>query len=846
MKKYSVTGMTCAACSARVEKAVSKVEGVTAVSVNLLMNSMQVEGEVESSAVISAVEKAGYGAVPADLKLDPDRKREAKNQEEVKEQEWDREERNTKFRLISSIALLAPLMYLSMGHVMWGWPLPVKLAQNPLAIAIWQMILAVCVMFINRKFFVNGFGSLFRGAPNMDSLVAIGSGAAFLSSWFTLMDMTECYVFENRTMGVHYLHAFYFESAAMILTLITVGKMLEAKAKGKTTDALKGLMKLAPKTATVITDGVETEVLASEVNAGALFVVRPGESIPVDGRVREGSSAVDESALTGESIPVDKAEGDSVSAATINQSGFLKCEAVRTGEDTTFAQIIRMVQEASASKAPIAKLADKVSGVFVPVVISLAVLTFLVWIGLGQNSIFALERAISVLVISCPCALGLATPVAIMVGTGKGATMGILYKNATALEQTGKVEIVVLDKTGTLTQGKPKVTDVCPISSEEESLLLETAVLLEGKSEHPLAAAVMNFAKEKGIVCTKQISDFRAVAGNGLSGKVDEIPVFGGNLSYIKSQASMDAKMERQAEVFAAHGKTPLFFAKDGKVLGMIAVADVLKEDSRNAVCELKKLGKRVVMLTGDNKVTAEAIGKQAGVDEVIAGVLPAGKKEAIERLKKEGRVAMVGDGINDAPALTTADIGIAMASGTDVAMDAADIVLVGSKLTSVVQAFRLSCATVKNIKENLFWAFVYNSLGIPLAAGVLYPAFGITLNPMIGAAAMSLSSFCVVTNALRLNFKKFDTGLKNMQVSEQIEKKEEVKVMEKKMEIKGMMCMHCSGRVKKVLEALEGVTEAAVSHEDGSAVVKSTVEIDNVVLKKIVEDEGYEVVNIQ
>lgn len=837
--------MTCAACSARVEQAVAKVEGVTEVSVNLLLNSMQVEGDAQSRDIICAVERAGYGAsVAGDRALQE--KRPEEMQGEGNEQEWDAEEKSTRFRLISSVALLLPLMYLSMGHVMWGWPLPGKMAQNPLAIAIWQLLLTVCVMFINRKFFVNGLGSLLRGAPNMDSLVAIGAGAAFLSSWFALLDMTECYVFETRAMGAHYLHEFYFESAAMILTLITVGKMLEARAKGKTTDALRSLMKLTPKTATILVDGVEKEVLAREVKAGDVFVVRPGESIPVDGRVTDGISAVDESALTGESIPVDKKEGDSVSAATINRSGFLTCEAVRTGEDTTFAQIIRMVQEASASKAPIAKLADKVSGVFVPVVILLAVLTFLAWIGLGQNSDFALERAISVLVISCPCALGLATPVAIMVGTGKGAKLGILFKNATALEQAGKVEIVVLDKTGTITQGKPEVTDICPADGTEEAELLETAILLESRSEHPLARAVMSYAAEHAISAGGELKEFQAVAGNGLSGKIGESRLVGGSMKYMETAAPDALTAAEWARELAAQGKTPLFFARDGKYLGMIAVADVRKPDSAEAVQTLKDMGMRVVMLTGDNETTARAIGAQAGIDEVIAGVLPDGKKEAIDRLKTQGKVAMVGDGINDAPALTAADIGIAVASGTDVAMDAADVVLVGSRLSAVAQALRLSRATVKNIKENLFWAFVYNSLGIPIAAGVLYPVFGITLNPMIGAAAMSLSSFCVVTNALRLNMKKFGTQAAAEPLPDQIEKKEEVIIMEKKMEIKGMMCMHCSGRVKKVLEALEGVTEAVVSHEDGSAIVKSSAEIDSAVLKKIVEAEGYEVVNIQ
>ncbi len=832
MTTYDVTGMTCAACSARVEKAVSKVDGVSQVTVNLLMNTMQVEGTAQDTDVISAVEKAGYGASVAGKKQ--------ANAETVQEEtEWTKEEKSTRFRLISSCLLLVPLMYMSMGYVMWNWPLPETLADNPLAIAVLQLVLAMSVMFINRKFFINGFGSLLHGSPNMDSLVAVGSGAAFISSWFSLFRMTECYVSGAREMGAHYLHEFYFESAAMILTLITVGKMLEAKAKGKTTDALKSLTELTPKTATILTEEGEKVVPAETVKAGDVFVVRPGERIPVDGRVISGGSAVDEAALTGESIPVDKKAGDSVWAATINQSGFLKCEAVKTGEDTTFAQIIRMVREASASKAPIAKLADKVSGVFVPVVMLIALVTFFAWIGMGQNSMFALERAISVLVISCPCALGLATPVAIMVGTGKGATLGVLFKNATSLEQAGKVKIVVLDKTGTVTLGKPHVTDICPAAASSKEELLYTAVLLERKSEHPLARAVMAYAAENKISVTEETEYFEAVAGNGLYGNYKGETVLGGSVSYIEEKIALAADIKEQADELALQGKTPLCFAKGERFLGMIAVADIIKLDSAQAVRQLKEMGLCVVMLTGDNEKTAKAIGSQAGIDEVIAGVLPEGKKETVDRLRKQGMTAMVGDGINDAPALMGADIGIAMASGTDVAMDAADVVLVGSRLTSLVDALKLSRATVKNIKENLFWAFFYNIIGIPVAAGVLYPRFGITLNPMIGAAAMSLSSFCVVTNALRLNYKKFGaTGTEK--------KKEEVKVMEKKMEIKGMMCMHCSGRVKKVLEALDGVTEAIVDHETDSAIVKCNVEIDSDLLKKTVEEEGYEVVNIQ
>lgn len=839
MMKFRVSGMTCAACSARVEKAVAKVEGVTAVSVNLLMNSMQVEGDVAEEDVIFAVEKAGYGACPEgdgganDIDGLP---QEEKTVAEGKKTMQNGEEKNTRFRLLSSLCLLIPLMYLSMGYVMWNWPLPEALTENPLDVAIWQMLLSVVIIGINRKFFVHGFGSLLRGAPNMDTLVAIGSGAAFLKSMCTLFAMTECYVSGDKAMGAHYLHDFYFESAAMILTLITVGKMLEARAKGKTTDALKSLMKLAPKTATILVDGKEKVIPASEVKVGDAFLVRPGESIPVDGRVLDGSSAVDESALTGESIPVDKASGDTVYSATMNQSGFLRCEAVKTGEDTTFSQIIQMVSEAAASKAPIAKLADRVSGVFVPVVICIAVVTFFVWIWIGQSVDFAFERAISVLVISCPCALGLATPVAIMVGTGKGATMGVLFKNAAALEQTGKTKIVVLDKTGTITQGKPVVTDVIPADGVTVGDLLETAAALEGKSEHPLAKAVMAYAEERGIKTEEEVQDFSALPGNGLCGVRRGEKLRGGSMRYMADCLKIEEGIRKKAEELSAQGKTPLFFARDAQMLGMIAVADVLKPDSVQAIQELHSLGMRVVMLTGDNALTAQAIGAQAGVDEVIAGVLPEGKKDAIEKIKQDGKVAMVGDGINDAPALMAADIGIAVSSGTDVAMDAADVVLVGGRLPGIAQALRLSRATIKNIKENLFWAFIYNSLGIPIAAGVLYPMFGLTLNPMIGAAAMSLSSFCVVTNALRLNLKRFTNQTE----------KEEVKVMEKKMEINGMMCMHCSGRVKKCLEELEGVTEAVVSHETGSAIVKCSVEIEDALLKKTVEEQGYEVVNVQ
>lgn len=840
MTKYQVTGMTCAACSARVEKAVSKVEGVTEVSVNLLMNTMQVEGNAESSDIIRAVEKAGYGVLAEGERKAPEEK------EGNVDTEWDEEEKSTRFRLVASVGLLIPLMYLSMGHVMWGWPVWGDLQENPMAIAIWQLVLTLVILFLNRKFFVQGMGSLLRAAPNMDSLVAIGSGAAFLASWFALMDMTECYVFGTGQMGEHYLHEFYFESSAMIVTLITVGKMLEARAKGKTTDALRGLMELAPKTATVLVDGKEKTIPVRQVCVGDIFVVRPGEGIPVDGKVLDGMSAVDESALTGESIPIDKEAGDIVTTATMNRSGFLKCEAVRTGQDTTFAQIIRMVQDASATKAPIAKLADRVSGVFVPIVILLALITFGIWIGLGQNSAFALERAISVLVISCPCALGLATPVAIMVGTGKGATLGILFKNATSLEETGKTEIVVFDKTGTITQGKPQVTDIYPANGVAEKVLLETAILLESRSEHPLAKAVMQYASEHAIAVQGETERFEAVAGNGLRAIYGTSELIGGNQEFIESFVRMDRESSMCAKQFSEQGKTPMFFVKDNRFLGMIAVADILKQDSIEAISVLKKMGLRVVMLTGDNEVTARAIGAQAGVDEVIAGVLPDGKKAAIDELKKRGKVTMVGDGINDAPALVTADIGIAVSSGTDIAMDAADIVIVGNRLLAVPEAMKLSRSTVKNIKENLFWAFLYNFLGIPIAAGVLYPVFGMTLNPMIGAAAMSLSSFCVVTNALRLNFKKISVQAEGMGVQSKINEKEEVKIMEKRMEIKGMMCMHCSGRVKKVLEALDGVKEAVVDHETDSAIVTCEAGVENALLKKTVEEEGYEVVNVQ
>ncbi len=847
--QFHVTGMACAACSARVEKAVANVDGVTEVSVNLLMNRMQVAGEAMPSDIISAVEKAGYGAREAGETTAGAEEREKTKTglADAQEQEWTKEERSTRFRLVTSLCLLLPLMYLSMGYVMWGWPLPEYLAQNPLAIALWQMLLTIWIMFVNRKFFAVGLGSLWRRSPNMDTLVALGSGAAFGWSLYLLFEMTEHYVQGDIAGGAHYLHGFYFESAAMILTLITVGKMLEAGAKGKTTDALRSLMEMSPKTATLLVDGEEKIVPASQVKKGDIFVVRPGESIPVDGIVLSGISAVDESALTGESIPVDKEEGESIWAATINRSGFMRCEATRTGEDTTFAQIIRMVSDAASSKAPIAKLADKVSGVFVPVVILLAVITFVVWMITGQSMEFALARAISVLVISCPCALGLATPVAIMVGTGKGAKMGVLFKNATALEQAGKVKTVVLDKTGTITRGKPVVTDICPAEEESIDALLAVAAALEKKSEHPLAKAVVDYVSENPVRMQGEVTEFTAVAGNGLTGIWNGQKIAGGSMKYMESIAEIEPEMKKKARELSGQGKTTMFFSKDRKILGMIAVADVLRDDSADAISQMKEMGIRTVMLTGDHEMTANAIGAEAGVDEVIAGVLPGGKKDVIENLKKHGMVAMVGDGINDAPALMAADIGIAMSSGTDVAMDAADIVLVGSRMSGVVHALSLSRATVKNIKENLFWAFVYNTLGIPIAAGVLYPAFGLTLNPMIGAAAMSLSSFCVVTNALRLNRKKFtDAASVEHSNFEKKRKIEEGKSMEKKMEIKGMMCMHCSGRVKKCLEELEGVSEAIVDHETDSAIVKCTVEIEDAVLTKTVEEQGYEVVSIQ
>ncbi len=838
--QYVVTGMTCAACSTRVEKAVEKLDGVEQVSVNLLMNQMSVTGTASSEEIIRAVEKAGYGArvVTAQTEISQNMINSAKEQT-GQETEWGREEKETRFRLISSLCLLALLMYISMGHVMWGWPLISYLEENPLAIGMLQLVLTMLVMMLNRKFFINGFGSMARGGPNMDSLVALGSSAAFIYSFVTLFVMSQRYVLGHGD-GAHYLHDLYFESAAMILTLITVGKMLEARAKGKTTNALKSLMEMTPKTATVLEDGVEKIVLANQVRVGDWYVVRPGEQIPVDGKILEGASAIDESMLTGESIPVDKKDGDRVYAATINQTGFLRCEAVRIGNDTTFAQIIKLVSDAAASKAPIAKLADKVSGVFVPIVILIAMITFFLWKFAEQTTGFALARAISVLVISCPCALGLATPVAIMVGTGKGAKSGVLFKNATALEQTGKIKVVALDKTGTVTQGKTMVTDMRVYSETKEEQLLQVAAALESRSEHPLAKAIMDYVGDK-IGTIEDVQEFQVVPGNGLTANYKGNIIAGGKLEFIENYASVSEAIRKEADHFSNQGKTPLYFVENKTLIGLIAVADVLKTDSAAAISEMKKMGMKVVLLTGDNEKTARAIATMAGVDEVVANVLPDEKKEVVEQMKMQGMVAMVGDGMNDAPALTTADIGIAMSAGTDVAMDAADIVLVGNHLTGVIAAIKLSKATMKNIKQNLFWAFLYNILGIPVAAGILYPMYGILLNPMIGAAAMSFSSVCVVSNALRLNWKKIE--LERYQKTEW--KKDEAREMEKKMMINGMMCMHCSGRVKKCLEELDGVTEAIVSHEDGTALVKCQMEIEDAVLKKTVEEQGYEVIAI-
>lgn len=843
MKQYNVTGMSCAACSARVEKAVGKVPGVTSCSVSLLTNSMGVEGDVPPEQIIAAVEQAGYGASE---KGAGEKKQSGADASALE----DKETPVLKRRLIASVGFLLVLMYFSMGHMMWGWPLPAWFNDNHIAMGLVQLLLAGIVMVINQKFFISGFKSLWHRSPNMDTLVAMGSMASFLWSVYVLFAMTRAQVDGNMEAVMDYMMDFYFESAAMILTLITVGKMLEARSKGKTTDALKGLMNLAPKTAVLVKGEKEVTVPIEQVEKGDIFVVRPGEGIPVDGKILEGHSAVNEAALTGESIPVDKEEGDLVSAATINQSGFIRCEATRVGEDTTLSQIIQMVSDAAATKAPIAKIADKVSGVFVPVVILIAVVTTMVWLFAGQTFGYALARGISVLVISCPCALGLATPVAIMVGNGMGAKNGILFKTAVSLEEAGRVQIVALDKTGTITSGEPRVTDLVCEPGYDEKALLELAGALEKKSEHPLAKAVL-LETEQRKIATKEVEDFQALAGNGLTGTLEGHRLLGGSMKYISSQVTVGEQVKNQAQALAKQGKTPLLFAKDDVLIGMIAVADVIKEDSPKAVQELQNMGIRVVMLTGDNEQTAKAIGAQAGVDQVIAGVLPDGKEAVIRKLKEYGKVAMVGDGINDAPALTRTDIGIAIGAGADVAIDAADVVLMKSRLSDVPAAVRLSRATLRNIHENLFWAFFYNIIGIPLAAGVWIPIFGWTLNPMFGALAMSLSSFCVVSNALRLNlFKVKDAGrdhkIKNEVTLPQWEEPKGEKNMTKTMTIKGMMCGHCEARVKKTLEELEHVIEAQVSHEKGTAVVSMEAEVTDDVLKKAVEEQGYQVEKIQ
>ncbi len=848
MEQYNVTGMSCAACSARVEKAVNALDGVTSCSVSLLTNSMGVEGDVSPEAVIKAVEEAGYGASKKGAGDGKGNGAGNFSSDMTEDALADKETPVLKKRLISSLGFLIVLMYFSMGHMMWNWPVPAFFEHNPAAGGLLQLLLTVIVMVINQKFFISGFKSLLHKAPNMDTLVAMGSAAAFVYSTYALFMMTDAMAAGDMHLAHTYMHEFYFESAAMILTLITVGKMLEARSKGKTTDALKSLMKLAPKTAVILKDGVETEVSIEQVKKGDIFVVRPGENIPVDGIVIEGHSAVNESALTGESIPVDKEAGDEVFAATVNQSGFLKCEAVKVGEDTTLSQIIQMVSDAAATKAPIAKVADTVSGIFVPTVITIAVITAVIWMIAGESFGFALARAISVLVISCPCALGLATPVAIMVGNGMGAKHGIMFKTAESLEQTGKMDIVVLDKTGTITKGEPKVTDVIPAEGIKAEDFLYYAYNLEQKSEHPLAKAVLEYGKENAVSKT-EAENFEALPGNGLTACIDGSKIFGGNFTFISKKAEVSAIMKKQSEKLSDEGKTPLFFAKDQQILGMIAVADVMKEDSPQAIAELKNMGIHVVMLTGDNEKTANAIGRQAGVDEVIAGVLPDGKESVVRRLQKQGKVAMVGDGINDAPALTRADMGIAIGAGTDIAIDAADVVLMKSSLLDVPAAIRLSRKTLKNIHENLFWAFAYNVIGIPLAAGMWIPITGWEMNPMFGAAAMSLSSFCVVSNALRLNlFNMYDAGKdkkikKHLQV---VEEKEEDKSMTKTMKIEGMMCMHCEARVKKTLEALPEVAEAVVSHEAGTAVVTLSAELSNEALTKVIEDQDYKVLSVE
>lgn len=843
MEQYNVTGMSCAACSARVEKAVSKVPGVTSCSVSLLTNSMGVEGTAAPEAVIAAVEEAGYGAARKEAREEGGSRGSASSSA-AEDSLKDRETPKMKKRLTASLCFLLPLMYFSMGHMMWNWPVPSFLEGNHVAMGLIQLLFTTAVMVINQKFFISGFKGLIHRAPNMDTLVALGAGASYGYSLYALFAMTDAQMRGDVAGVMSYMHEFYFESAAMILTLITVGKMLEARSKGKTTDALKSLMKLAPKTAAVVKNGVEETVSIEQVRKGDIFVVRPGENIPVDGIILEGHSAVNESALTGESIPVDKEAGDAVSAATVNQSGFLRCEATRVGEDTTLSQIIQMVSDAAATKAPIAKVADRVSGVFVPAVISIALVTVIVWMIAGQTIGFALARGISVLVISCPCALGLATPVAIMVGNGMGAKNGIMFKTAVSLEETGKTQIVALDKTGTITSGEPKVTDIIPAASVTESELLAYACALEKKSEHPLARAIIARAEEEKINGSLETEDFHAVPGNGLTGRLNGAGLAGGNLTFIGKKARIPDEARRKAEELSEQGKTPLFFSRDGEFIGIIAVADVIKEDSPRAVKELQNMGIHVVMLTGDNERTAKAIGAQAGVDEVIAGVLPDGKESVIRSLKKKGRAAMVGDGINDAPALTRADIGIAIGAGTDIAIDAADVVLMKSRLSDVPAAIRLSRATLRNIHENLFWAFFYNVIGIPLAAGVWIPLFGWQLNPMFGAAAMSLSSVCVVSNALRLNWFKMYDASRDKKIKSK--KKEEETTMTTTMKIEGMMCGHCEARVKKVLEALPEVDAAEVSHEAGTAVVTLNAEVSDDVLKKTVEDQDYKVLDIR
>ena len=832
MKKFNVTGMSCAACSSRVEKAVSKVEGVQSCSVSLLTNSMGVEGSASEESIIAAVEKAGYGASVAGAE---------KKQSAETDQLKDKDTPVLMHRLIASVGFLVVLMYISMGHMMWGWPLPAFFADNHIAMGLAQLLLCVIIMVINRKFFISGFKGLIHRSPNMDTLVALGSGASFVYSVYALFAMTDAQVKGNAELVMSYMHEFYFESAAMILTLITVGKMLEAYSKGKTTNALKALLNLAPKKATLLIDGKETEVTVDKVKKGDVFVVRPGESIPVDAEITDGSTAVDESALTGESIPVDKVVGDTVSAGTINKSGFIKCSATAVGEDTALSQIIKMVSDAAATKAPVAKIADKVSGVFVPAVIVIALITIAVWLLCGQTVGYALARGISVLVISCPCALGLATPVAIMVGNGMGARKGILFKTAASLEEAGKTQIAVLDKTGTITKGEPKVTDIIPFEITENELL-KYAYSIEVKSEHPLAKAIIVKAEELSLN-PYEVTDFKAESGNGLSAEYNGKRIIGGSKKYISSILGISNDILSKADKLSEEGKTPLFFMLDNKLLGIIAVADVIKEESPQAIKQLQNMGIKVVMLTGDNERTAKAVGKLAGVDEVIAGVLPDGKEKVVAELKKQGKVLMVGDGINDAPALTSADIGMAIGSGTDIAIDAADVVFMKSKLTDVPAAVRLSRKTLRNIHENLFWAFIYNVIGIPLAAGVWIPLLGWQLNPMFGAAAMSLSSFCVVTNALRLNFFDITNPKKDRKIK--YKSKKDDNAMTKTMKIDGMMCSHCEGRVKQSLEGLAQVSQAEVSHEKGTAVVTLTAEVSNDVLKKTVEDQGYNVISI-